>query len=246
MIFRANRFRRGTVIAWLLGPCWLWAVLGFTQTAAPSSQENIGSESGEVKVAAVSAAKTAKPSDSAPSDVNTKDVNTKPAEPENASPSAYRIGEQDVLNVIVWREPELSGVVVVRPDGKITLPLVNDVLARGLTPDELKDLLTEKLHPFVTVPQVTVKVNEINSRKVYIIGQVGHEGSFRINSTTTVLQIIADAGGLREFANRKRIYVLRNDHGTQKRLNFNYDKVIQGKDVTGNILLAPGDTIVVP
>jgi len=160
--------------------------------------------------------------------------------------SEYRIGEQDVLNITVWREPELSGAVMVRPDGMITLPLVNDVHAAGLTPDELKDMLTEKLRSFLNLPQVTVAVREINSRKVFIIGQVGHEGSFRINSTTTVLQIIAEAGGLREFANRKGIYVLRKENGAQTRLSFNYDHVIRGKDPKENILLRPGDTIVVP
>jgi len=160
--------------------------------------------------------------------------------------SQYRIGEQDVLIITVWREAELSGTVMVRPDGKITLPLLNDVHAAGLTPDELKTSLTEKLSPFVNSPQVTVAVREINSRKVFIIGQVGHEGSYRINSTTTVLQIIAEAGGLRDFANRKGIYVLRSQNGSQQRLSFNYDKVIRGKDSKDNILLRPGDTIVVP
>lgn len=160
--------------------------------------------------------------------------------------SEYRIGEQDVLTITVWREAELSGTVMVRPDGKITLPLLNDVHAAGLTPDELKSSLTEKLGPFVNSPQVTVAVREINSRKVFIIGQVGHEGSYRINSTTTVLQIIAEAGGLRDFANRKGIYVLRSQNGAQQRLSFNYDQVIRGKDAKDNILLRPGDTIVVP
>jgi len=160
--------------------------------------------------------------------------------------SEYRIGEQDVLTITVWREAELSGTVMVRPDGKITLPLLNDVHAAGLTPDELKNSLTEKLGPFVNSPQVTVAVREINSRKVFIIGQVGHEGSYRINSTTTVLQIIAEAGGLRDFANRKGIYVLRTQNGAQQRLSFNYDQVIRGKGGKDNILLRPGDTIVVP
>jgi polysaccharide export outer membrane protein len=160
--------------------------------------------------------------------------------------SEYRIGEQDVLTITVWREPELSGTVMVRPDGMVTLPLLNDVHAAGLTPDELKSALTEKLGPFVNSPQVTVAVREINSRKVFIIGQVGHEGSYRINSTTTVLQIIAEAGGLRDFANRKGIYVLRTVNGSQQRLSFNYEKVIRGKDSKDNILLRPGDTIVIP
>jgi len=158
----------------------------------------------------------------------------------------YRIGEQDLLTVTVWREPELSGTVMVRPDGDITLPLINDVRASGLTPDELKSVLTDKLKGFLNLPQVTVAVREINSRKVFVIGQVGHEGSYRINSTSTVLQVIAEAGGLREFANRKGIYVLRKESGLQSRLKFNYDKVIKGKDPKENILLHPGDTIVVP
>jgi polysaccharide biosynthesis/export protein len=158
----------------------------------------------------------------------------------------YRIGEQDLLTVTVWREPELSGTVMVRPDGDITLPLINDVHASGLTPDELKTVLTEKLKGFLNLPQVTVAVREINSRKVFVIGQVEHEGSYRINSTSTVLQVIAEAGGLREFANRKNIYVLRKDSGSQTPLKFNYDKVIKGKAPKENILLRPGDTIVIP
>lgn len=156
----------------------------------------------------------------------------------------YKIGEQDVLVITVWREPELSATVMVRPDGKITLPLVNDVNAGGLSTDELKTLLTEKLRPFVNLPQVTVSVREINSRKVFVIGQVAREGSYRINSNTTVLQIIAEAGGLRDFANRKGIYVLRHQTSGQVKLSFNYDKVIHGKD--DNIQLRPGDTIVIP
>jgi polysaccharide export outer membrane protein len=173
---------------------------------------------------------------------------TKPSAPTDVAPnsSGYRIGEQDLLNITVWKEPELSGPVVVRPDGKITLPLVNDIQASGLTPAELRDLLSEKLRPFVTVPEVTVAVREINSRKVFVIGQIAHEGSYRINSSTTVLQIIAEAGGLNEFANRKRIYVLRKENGAQVRLSFNYDKVVKGKDASQDVLLRPGDTIVVP
>lgn len=156
----------------------------------------------------------------------------------------YRIGEQDVLSITVWREPDLSATVMVRPDGKITLPLINDVTASGLTTDELKSLLMEKLQPFVNVPQVTVAVREINSRKVFVIGQVAREGSYRISSSSTVLQIIAEAGGLRDFANRKGIYVLRQANGKQTKISFNYNSVVRGKNE--NIQLRPGDTIVVP
>jgi polysaccharide biosynthesis/export protein len=158
----------------------------------------------------------------------------------------YTIGEQDVLEIDVWREKELSQTVVVRPDGKITVPLVNEIYVVGMTPTRLQETLMEKLQPFVTAPQVTVSVKEINSRKVYLIGQVGHAGVFRINSTTTVSQIIAEAGGLRDFAKRKKIYVLRNQNGTQTRLPFNYDGVITGQKDSKDIVLKPGDKIVVP
>jgi len=158
----------------------------------------------------------------------------------------YTIGEQDALAINVWREPELSGVVTVRPDGRITLPLVNEVHVVGLTPLEVQAILTEKLRPFLNVPQVTVAVREINSRKVYVIGQVGREGAYRINTNTSILQLIAEAGGLREFANRKKIYLLRNEGGKQVRYPFNYDAVIEGKNPHQNIVVRPGDTLVVP
>jgi polysaccharide biosynthesis/export protein len=161
-------------------------------------------------------------------------------------PNAYLIGEQDSLLVTVWKEKELSGAVVVRPDGKITVPLVGEVKVVGMTPVQLQTLLAEKLKPFVTVPQVTVAVAEIRSRKVYLIGHTAREGPFAINSTTNVLQIIAQAGGLRDFAKRKKIYILRQNGKEQVRFPFNYDDVLRGKNTQQNILLEPGDTIVVP
>lgn len=226
---------------WLLNG-FAVALLAFTgiapaQDSETSAQKNDAKQSRNV--AALKAESTMAPADSKTSGSDITAV-------KRELFSEYRIGEQDVLTITVWREPELSGTVMVRPDGMVTLPLLNDVHASGLTPDELKNALTEKLGPFVNTPQVTVAVREINSRKVFIIGQVGHEGSYRINSTTTVLQIIAEAGGLRDFANRKGIYVLRTQNGGQQRLTFNYDKVIRGKDSKDNILLRPGDTIVVP
>lgn len=165
---------------------------------------------------------------------------------DDPSLTGYTIGEQDVLDIDVWREKELSGIVVVRPDGKITVPLVNEIYVVGITPLELQKMLMEKLQPFVTAPQVTVSVKEINSRKVYLTGQVAHAGVFRINSTTTVSEIIVEAGGLRDFAKRKKIYVLRNENGKQLRLPFNYDAVIKGENDAKDIVLKPGDKIVVP
>jgi polysaccharide biosynthesis/export protein len=165
---------------------------------------------------------------------------------DDPSLAGYIIGEQDVLEIDVWREKELSGTVTVRPDGKITVPLVGEINVVGMTPQQLQEALMEKLQPFVTAPQVTVSVKEINSRKIYLIGQVGRPGVFRINSTTTVSQIIAEAGGLRDFAKRKKIYVLRNQNGVEVRLPFNYDDVIKGQKDSKDIVLKPGDKIIVP
>ncbi len=165
---------------------------------------------------------------------------------QQSSPDEYVIGEQDVLNITVWKERELSGSVVVRPDGKITLPLVDDIKVVGLTTAQLRAVLIEKLKPFVSIPQVTVAVSQINSRKVYLIGEVTKTGTFPINSSTTVLQILAQAGGLKDYAKRKDIYVLRNEQGKQVRYRFNYDEVIRGKNSQQNILLQPADTVIVP
>jgi polysaccharide export outer membrane protein len=161
-------------------------------------------------------------------------------------PNDYVIGEQDQLTVTIWKEHDLSGSVVVRPDGKITVPLVGEVKVVGMKPLDLQNLLAERLKPFITVPQVTVAVNQINSRRVYLIGQVVKEGTFEINGSTTVLQMIAEAGGLRDFAKRKSIYILRQSGDQQIRYPFNYEAVIRGRKREQNIRLEPGDTVVVP
>ena len=161
-------------------------------------------------------------------------------------PTTYIIGEQDVLGIDVWKEKDISQTVVVRPDGKITIPLVDEVYVVGMTPLQLQSMLEDKLKPFLTVPQVTVIVKEISSRKVYLMGQVGRTGPFLINSTTTVLQLIAQAGGLRDFAKKKKIDIMRTVNGKTEHYRFNYDEVIKGKNLQQNIVLRPGDTIVVP
>ena len=174
-------------------------------------------------------------------------VTVAPSQPAAPStPGEYVIGEQDVLSIVVWKERELSATVVVRPDGKITLPLVNEIKVIGMTPDHLQALLVDKFKPFLNIPQVTVEVVQINSRKAYLIGEVQKTGTFPLNSSTTVLQIIAAAGGLRDFAKRKDIYVLHNQNGKQVRYRFNYDEVIRGKNPQQNIVLQPGDMVVVP
>ena len=158
----------------------------------------------------------------------------------------YRVGAGDVIEVSVWKEPENSGIVVIRPDGKISLPLLNDLVVVGKTPMEIQQIVEEKLTPFINAPNVTVIVRDIRSKKVYIIGEVNHAGSFQITQPTTVLQMLTEAGGLRPFAKSKSIYVLRNQDGKEKRFSFNYQDALKGKNIEQNILLQPGDTVVVP
>jgi polysaccharide export outer membrane protein len=157
----------------------------------------------------------------------------------------YRIGVDDELMISVWREQELSMPVAVRPDGMITLPLVNDVKVVDLTPKELQALLTERLKPFVTEPQVTVSVRAIRSRKVYLVGQVPRPGAYPMSGRKTALQLIAEAGGLTLFAKPSAIYILRSENGRQARIPFNYKKAIKGGR-EAEVALFPGDIVVVP
>jgi polysaccharide export outer membrane protein len=162
------------------------------------------------------------------------------------APSDYVIGPDDVLAVVFWREKELSSDVVVRPDGKISLPLLNDVQAAGLTPEQLRQRVTEQAGRFVKEPQATVVVREINSRKVYITGQVEKPGAYTLTTRMSVMQLIAMAGGLKEYAKRDRIVVMRLEGGREVRHLFDYEKVFEGKDGALNLDMRPGDTVVVP
>lgn len=188
-------------------------------------------------------AKDKKPPASSPETEKSGEKNIKADDP---AMKGYIIGEQDVLDIVVWREKEFSGPAVVRPDGKITIPVVGEIYVIGMTPLQLQETLTEKLKPFVNTPQVTVSAREINSRKVYLIGRVVHEGAFRISGSTTVSEVIAEAGGLQAFAKRKKIYVLRKVDGKETRLPFNYDAVLKGEGKSQDFVLNPGDKIVVP
>lgn len=158
----------------------------------------------------------------------------------------YIIGPEDVLNVNVWKEAEMSGVVPVRPDGKISLPLLNDVQAAGLTPTQLADQVSEKLKKYVEQPRVTVVVTQVNSRRYFVLGEVTKAGAYPLVPNMTVLQALSSAGGFTQFANSKAIYVLRVENGKQNKLPFNYRDVVKGRNAEQNILLKPGDTIVVP
>lgn len=160
--------------------------------------------------------------------------------------SAYVVGIGDVLRVSVWREPELSGESVVRPDGKITVPLVGDVGADGTTTEQLGRAITERLQEFLKDPRVTVTVVEIHSKYFYVVGEILRPGPYPLLQPTTVLQALSFAGGFREFANTKKIQVLRHQNGGLARRQFNYDEVVKGRNVEQNIVLKHGDTIVVP
>jgi polysaccharide export outer membrane protein len=158
----------------------------------------------------------------------------------------YVIGPQDIVDISVWKEPDLSRSVPVRPDGKISLPLLNDVQAAGLTPVQLGEQIASNLTKYMTNPQVTVIVSQINSQRIYILGEVARAGSYTLLPDMTVLQALSDAGGFTPFANTKRVYVLRQDSGRQQKFPFNYKDVISGKDPSQNITLKSGDTIIVP
>jgi len=158
----------------------------------------------------------------------------------------YVIGAEDVLYIHVWKEEAFTRTVPVRIDGKISLPLVQDVKAAGLTPLQLKEVLTRKLKEFVENPVVSVTVMEANSYKVYVSGQVKTPGVYRLRSETSVAQIIPMAGGFTEWANQKRILIIRNENGREKRITVNYKKILSGSDPSLNITLKAGDAIVVP
>lgn len=174
-----------------------------------------------------------------------------PAAPSPAAasitvPADYVLGPEDVLGIVFWRERDMSADVVVRPDGRISLPLLNDVDVDGLTPDQVRERVAELAKKFIEDPNVTVVVKQINSRKVYITGNVERPGTFPLLRATTVLQLIALAGGLKEFANAGDIVLVRTEGTKQESFTFNYDQLKNRKNLSQNIFLKPGDTIIVP
>lgn len=165
---------------------------------------------------------------------------------EAQSDPTYVIGPDDVLAILFWRDKDTSAEVVVRPDGKITLPLINDVQAAGLTPDQLRARVQEAAQQYFEDPNVSVVVRQVNSRKVFITGTVAKPGTYPLTSKTTVLQLIAMAGGLADFAKKDRIMVMRTENGETRSYRFNYKDVSEGKKLEQNIALRPGDTVIVP
>lgn len=169
-----------------------------------------------------------------------------PARPEGVGepvdPNRYVIGAQDILFVRVWREPDFTGPYGVRPDGKITLPLIGDVQAAGLTPQQLSKSLVKSLSKLINNPDVSVGVQAVQSKKYFIDGEVMHAGEFSLVTPTTVMEALSKAGGFRDFANKKKIRILR---GTET-LKFNYNEVSKGKNMEQNVLVENGDHIIVP
>jgi polysaccharide biosynthesis/export protein len=204
----------------------LWVVIALLAAAIPAQaqQDDNKKQHADANAAAAQAA----PKKSATDDPN------------------YVIGPQDVLDISVWKEPELTRAVPVRPDGKISMPLLNDVQAAGRTPLQLAADITTGLKKFVTDPQVTVIVSIINSQRVFILGEVIRAGAYPLLPNMTVLQALSSAGGFTIYANLKKIYVLRVEDGKQVKHPFNYKDVLAGKAAEQNIPLKAGDTIVVP
>jgi polysaccharide export outer membrane protein len=163
-----------------------------------------------------------------------------------ADSNVYVIGPEDVLHIHIWKEETLSRTVPVRSDGKISLPLIDEIQAAGLTPLQLKEILLAKLKDFIDIPNVSVIVMEANSFKVYISGQVKTPGVYRLRSETSLLQLIPLAGGFTEWANEKKILIIRKENGKEKRFTVNYKKIVKGEASESNINLKSGDTVIVP
>jgi polysaccharide export outer membrane protein len=168
----------------------------------------------------------------------------RPTDP--AIPPGYVIGTDDLLSIVYWKDKDMSSDAQVRPDGKIALPLINEVSAAGLTPEQLREKLVEESKKYMEDANITVVVRQINSRKVFITGEVNKPGPYPLTGATTVMQLIATAGGLREYANSKKIIIMRMVDGQPVSLPFNYRDVTSGKNLHQNIELKPGDTVVVP
>lgn len=166
--------------------------------------------------------------------------------PARSPAGEYRIGPSDILQISVWKNETLSRIVPVRPDGKVSLPLVHEVQAAGLTPTQLRDVLKKKLAAFIANPEVSVTVQEVHSFSVSVLGEVKTAGRYELKRSTTVLDVLAQAGGVTEFAARSRIFVLRPEGDTVRRIPFNYNKVVAAADGQDNFVVQPGDVVVVP
>jgi polysaccharide biosynthesis/export protein len=215
---------RDFVLAAAVAACATWTVTASAQNAPPKPPQTVGNTSATITAPASALI-----------------VNT-----GVQAPADYIIGSDDVLNIVFWRDKEMSTEVQVRPDGKISLPLLNDVQASGLTPEQLRLSIVEKADKLLEDPSVSVVVKTINSRRIYITGQVGKPGIYPLLEKTTVLQLIAMAGGVGDYADSKKIQIVRTENGRAVSHKFNYQDFIKGKNVAQNIELKSGDTVIVP
>jgi polysaccharide biosynthesis/export protein len=225
------------------------ASLAVSSSVFGSSLSKLSFQSGQTTTTTSAPDKTDKEKDKDKDDKKTDDKNAKPDANAGSALTpeqrlTYIIGVEDELQISVWREPELSMQLVVRPDGMITLPLINDVKAAGLKTEELQNLLMEKFKAFVNEPQVTVIVRGIRSRKVYLVGEVARQGTYPLNGDMTALELLAAAGGVGPFAKADNIYILREENGKKVRIPFHFKKAVAGK--SENVVLQPGDLVVVP
>jgi polysaccharide export outer membrane protein len=196
--------------------------------------------------ASVASAQPQKPAATAQSMPATAAAAVAPRATDPVVPAGYLIGTDDVLSIVFWKDKDMSAEAQVRPDGRIALPLINEVQAAGLTPEQLRERITEESKKFMEDASVTVVVRQINSRKAFITGEIYKPGTYPLTSPTTVMQLIAMAGGLREYANAKKIVIMRTENGKPTSLPFNYKDIVEGKNLQQNIELKPGDTVIVP
>ena len=177
----------------------------------------------------------------------TRQLSAPPAEPDPMDRADYTLGVTDEIKITVWRNPELSVQIPVRPDGKISIPLLDDIQAEGLTPTELKEVLTREFAEYITAPNVTVIVVQMNSRYISIVGAVNREGRYPLSRNLRVLEALASAGGFDTFADKDNVRIVRRQSdGSETEYRFDYDAYIKGKAPGTNIVLVPGDTIIVP
>ncbi len=228
----------------LLGLSAAALMCGAILSASTSTSTSVAGNDSSARQSTAPATKDDKKPNSKKAPASTDSPRSTAPGSSDTTPAAYRIGVDDQILISVWREHDLSLAVVVRPDGVITMPLLNDIYVVGMTPKELADSLTEKLKPFVNEPQVTVSVQAIHSRKVYLIGNAARQGAFELNDNKTAMELIAEAGGLSQFAKTNSIYILRVVNGSEVRIPFHYKDAISGKG--HDILLMPGDKVVVP
>jgi len=223
--------------------CAIWAAFAVSIGAAPSPSPFAAQEPASSQQAKPQEAQpTQEPK---PGEKDTNPVEIKPEIPPVAAPidpKSYVIGAEDVVAIRVWRENELSGLYVVRPDGKISMPLAGEIDAAGATPELLKQRVVTALLESMTRPEVMVEIRQVNSKKFYITGEVNRPGSYNLVTPVSILEALSNAGGLREFASAKKIVIMRKG----ERLKFNYKEVIKGKNMEQNIQLQPGDHIIIP